>query len=369
MVRALPSPTSHTAVQALLWQWAVAFAVVTLIVFGTVGQNYIDITMRQNEQASFWKMITWPSVWWYGWAFLTPFFYQLARRFPLNKDTLSRNVTVLLVGCVVAFVLHVALQVGAMYLPRFQHIHPDFADALEHHTVTSLYLNIFVYWFIIGCAHAVGYYQQARERTLRTAQLESELTKAQLQALKMQIHPHFLFNTLHSISTLMYRDVPSADRMVTHLSDLLRTTLDRSQEQDIALHEEVRFLEQYLKIEKARLEERLTVTLDIAPDVMEARIPSFILQPLVENAVKHGIAPYSHAGVIQVRAWADGSNLHLSVADNGPGLSDDMSAWNNGVGLSNLQARLDTLYGSAYTLRLAHAKPQGLTVHVVLPLT
>lgn len=369
MVKPLSS-TTHSSFwrHDLLWQWVISFALVTLIVFGTVGQNYVQITMRRHEAASFWKMMLWPSVWWYGWAFIAPFFFQLARRYPLNSQTFSRNVTMLVVGCLAAFVVHVGLQVLAMYLPRFSHIHPDFADALEHHTLSSLYLNVFIYWFIVGCAHAFGYYQQARERTLRTAQLESELTKAQLHALKMQIHPHFLFNTLHSISTLMYRDVRSADRMVTHLSDLLRTTLDRSEEQDITLEEEVRFLEKYLRIEKARLGDRLTVDMDMETGVKEARVPSFVLQPLVENAVKHGIAPYSHPGTIDVRAWAEGGHLRLQVADNGPGMPEGVSVLGNGVGLSNLQARLTTLYGSAVDMQFSVAKPQGLVVDLSLPL-
>lgn len=354
--------------QALLWQWAVSFAVVTLIVLGTVGQDYVHITMRRQEDASFWKMIAWPSVWWYGWAFIAPFFFQLAQRYPLNSDTFSRNITVLVLGCVVAFLGHLSLQVASMYLPRFSYIHPDFVDAVEHHTYTSLYLNVFVYWFIVGCAHAFGYYQQARERTLRTAQLESELTKAQLNALKMQIHPHFLFNTLHSISTLMYRDVRSADRMVTHLSDLLRTTLDRSEEHDITLGEEVNFLEKYLRIEKARLGDRLTVQVDIDPAVQQARVPSFVLQPLVENAVKHGIAPYSHQGTIDVHAWAEGGHLCMRVADNGPGLPEGASVLGSGVGLSNLQARLTNLYGDAVVMQFSAAEPQGLVIDLVMPL-
>jgi LytS/YehU family sensor histidine kinase len=231
-----------------------------------------------------------------------------------------------------------------------------------------LYLNLLVYWIIVAVAHAVLFYQRYRRRELGAVQLESELARARLQALKTQLHPHFLFNTLHSISTLMYRDVGAADRMLARLSELLRLTLESSDAQEVSLHDEIGFLEKYLEIEKIRLGERLTVDFDIDPALDDVLVPNLVLQPIVENAVKHGIAPRSAPGRIAVRAWAEDGSLRLRVTDDGLGLPQPPARLVTGIGLSNVRARLERLYGEAHQVSMRAAEPSGLIVDLTLPL-
>lgn len=342
--------------------------IASLIVLGSAVQDYMDITVRRGEEVAFLKIARWPSVWWFGWVLLTPFVFEWAWRLRLSRKDWVRSLLVLLGGCVVAFVVHVAYQIAWMYTPTFSMIHPDLADALEFHTITSLYLNIFIYWCIIGCAHALRAYQDAQRRALRAAQLESELANARLDALKMQLHPHFLFNTLHGISTLMYRDVATADRMITRLSHLLRHTLDRSDAHEIPLREEIDFLEEYLAIEQLRFGDALQVHFDIGDDLDNVLVPSFVFQPLVENAIKHGIAPHGNAGTIRLGAHLNGDQVHLFVSDDGPGMAINDEAMSVGVGLSNLHDRLARLYDKAYSLDLKDAQPHGLIVELSFPL-
>lgn len=347
----------------------VALMIASLIVLGTAVQNYMEVMRRENTEAvSFLRMARWPAVWWSGWVLLTPLAYVWAQRFPLTRSAWQRSLLMLFVGCVLFFALDVAYQVAWMYTPAFSMIHPDLADAVEFHTITSLYLNIFIYWCIVGTAHALRIYQDTQRRALRAAQLESELANARLDALKMQLHPHFLFNTLHGISTLMYRDVATADRMITRLSQLLRRTLDRSDVHEVPLREEIDLLKEYLAIEQLRFGDQLQVHFDIQKGLDHALVPSFIFQPLVENAIKHGIVPHGNEGTIRVGADATNGQLHLSVADDGPGIDLNGATMSTGVGLSNLHDRLARLYGEAYTLDLNDADPNGLTVEITLPL-
>ena len=348
--------------------WGIAFAGATVLLLLISGQGFIFSTMRDGSGPPFWRRILWPSYFWYTWAVLAPLAFMLARRFPFAQAHWQKSLLVHLGGCAAFFVIHVAGQVAAMYLPAFNHIHPDFADALRFHVVTSIDTNILVYGLIVGVAHAFMYYQRYRQRELRAAQLESELARAKLQALKTQLHPHFLFNTLHSISTLMYRDVRAADQMLARLSELLRLTIESSDAQEVPLRDEIAFLEKYLHIEQIRLGDRLDARFEIDPALEDALVPNLVLQPLVENAVKHGIAPRSAPGRIEVRAWADNGSLHLRVADDGLGVPEDQTSVSTGIGLSNVRARLERLYGGAHRLALRPAQPTGLVVDVTLPL-
>ena len=348
--------------------WGIAFAAVTVFLLLVSGQGFIYDTMHDRSARSLVQRLRWPAVFWYSWALLAPFIFILARRFPFIGDRWRMSLLVHLGGCAVFYVIHVSLQVASMYTPPFDHIHPDFMDALRHHTAASIDTSILVYGLVVGIAHGYTYYQRYRQRELRAGQLESELARARLQALKTQLHPHFLFNTLHSISTLMYRDVPAADRMLSRLSDLLRLSLESSDAQEVPLHDEVAFATMYLEIEQIRLGDRLTVDFDIDPALDDVLVPNLILQPIVENAVKHGIAPRSAPGHIDMRAWADAEQLHLRVSDNGLGLPEPPARLITGIGLSNVQARLVRLYGDDHHLTLRPANPSGLIVEMTLPL-
>ena len=228
--------------------------------------------------------------------------------------------------------------------------------------------EMMTYAAIIAFSHAAGYFRQAQDRALRAAHLEARLAEAQLQALQRQLHPHFLFNTLNGISALMHRDVDAADRMLVQLSDLLRMALDRRSAQEVPLSDDLEFLAKYLEIEQARFGERLSVRYDFDPDTLDALVPNLLLQPLVENSVRHAIATLSEGGVIEVTSRRVGDTLELRVRDNGPGLSKERTpSTSGGLGLPNTRSRLEHLYGSAQHLQFSDTPGGGLTVTVVLP--
>jgi len=226
---------------------------------------------------------------------------------------------------------------------------------------------VLIYWALVGVCQAIDFYRKYRERALRASQLEARLAQAQLQLLKMQLHPHFLFNTLNAISALIHQDAEVADRMLARLGDLLRLTLQKEGVQEVSLREELEFLDAYLEIEQVRFGPRLTVARQIDPDVLEARVPYLILQPLVENAIRHGILCNGLRGRIEDRARRREDALRLEVSDNGPGLREGNGPLREGIGLANTRARLRQLYGDAHGFALGRAALGGLLVAIDLP--
>ena len=239
---------------------------------------------------------------------------------------------------------------------------------LTRFVVANFSEGIGIYLLIALTFYAYSYYSRYREGQLKTLQLEAQLSHAQLQALKMQLHPHFLFNTLNSISVLMSEDVVAARRMLTRMSELLRTSLENVGKHEVSLREELDFLENYLEIEQTRFEDRLAVRMKIEPGVLDARVPNLILQPLVENAIRHGIAPRAQHGLIEISAVREDGMVRLRVRDNGPGLgSIAPENLTPGIGLSNTQARLKQLYGAGHSFEIKDAAGGGLEVAIVIP--
>jgi LytS/YehU family sensor histidine kinase len=227
--------------------------------------------------------------------------------------------------------------------------------------------EMMMYWAIVGLSHALGYYRESQVRLLRASQLETRLVEAQLQSLQRQLQPHFLFNTLNTISALMHRDVEAADAMIARLSDLLRLSLETVGIQEVDLKQELDFLSKYLEIEQTRFRDRLTVVFDIQPDTFDALVPNLILQPMVENAIKHGIGPRAGPGLVQISTKKRDDGTWIEVRDNGIGLSRHARArFTNGVGLSNTRARLECLYGSQHRLDFAEGNG-GLSVQMLIP--
>jgi LytS/YehU family sensor histidine kinase len=225
-----------------------------------------------------------------------------------------------------------------------------------------------IYLPVVLVAQGVWYQKKFRERAVRAFELEAQLAKAHLQALKSQLQPHFLFNTLHSISALMLTDVQAADRMMTRLSDLLRMSLENNGVQETSLSRELEFVAGYLEIEKMRFEERLEVVLEITPDTLDARVPHLVLQPLVENAVRHGISRRSAAGEIRIGASHDDRSLYLWVTDNGPGLREFETRQSKaGLGLVTTRERLRTLYGSEQSVEIRNLPEGGVEACVRIP--
>jgi len=225
--------------------------------------------------------------------------------------------------------------------------------------------NIVIYGGVVFAWHALTYYRDLQQRRLESAEMSALLQQAQLQALRSQLNPHFLFNTLHSIAELVHENPRLAEQMLLRLSDLLRKALHSSGAQEIALSEELDFVKAYLEIEELRLGERLSVTWDIAPDALTARVPSLLLQPLIENAIQHGIAPSTRPGTLAIRARRQGDFFEVQVHDNGSGLTGNGSDRRKGIGLSNTCDRLQRLYGERQRFELIN--DQGLRVNVRLP--
>jgi LytS/YehU family sensor histidine kinase len=227
--------------------------------------------------------------------------------------------------------------------------------------------TLMTYSTILGVSYALAYYREAQSRAIKAATLETRLVEAQLKTLEAELHPHFLFNTLHAISTLVHSNPDAADRMISRLSDLLRITFDRSGAARIPLQEEIEFLEKYLDIEQTRFQDRLTVTFDIDPETLDAEVPRLILQPLVENAIKHGVSQRSGPGTIHIASGRVGEGLWLEVRDNGVGLTVGARAQlRDGIGLSNTRERLGCLYGDAQSLEFSDGT-DGLSVRIRMP--
>lgn len=299
---------------------------------------------------------------WYVFAALSIPVIHLARRFRFDAGNWGRSLAAHAAGSAVFSLAYMILRA---WIGEWQSA-ARFSDAFKPLLVKTWHFNLLIYWVIVAVTHAVDYYHKYQERELRASELEKRLAQAKLQALQMQLNPHFLFNTLHSISSLMHKDVEAADRMITRLGDLLRAALAGSGTQEVTLRQELEFLQRYLEIEQTRFGDRLSVKLDVAPDTLDARVPNLILQPLVENAIRHGIEPHARPGRIELRARREAGELALNVCDNGGGLRNGGQT-KEGVGLSNTRARLRGLYGDAHHFELCDGADGGLRVQVTIP--
>jgi two-component sensor histidine kinase len=221
-----------------------------------------------------------------------------------------------------------------------------------------------IYLAIVSVAHALYFYRRSKERERRSLELQASLARARLEALKMQLQPHFLFNAMNAIAALVHKDPEAADEMLAALSDFLRLVLATSGEQELPLQRELELVERYLAIEHARFGDRLSYQVDVPAELQPALVPAFLLQPLVENAVRHGLEPRPGAGSVSIRARRDNGHLHLEVADDGVGLPDQLPA-REGIGLVNTRARLRELYQGNAQMELRSG--QGVTVEITLP--
>lgn len=330
-------------------------------------QVYTGSMMQGRSYA--WTAILWYAmpVWW-AWVPITPLILWLGQRFRIERGNWRRGVLVHVPVSLLITFLHLTfyaywINVAAPYNARPAPILERTIDLANN---VWLHVDLLAYWLVLGGYFALDYYRKFQERKVRTSQLEAHLAESQLQALRMQLHPHFLFNTLNAISTLVLKkDTDNAVQMLTRLSDFLRTTLDESDEQEIPLEHELAFTEQYLAIEQCRFQDRLEVAWEIDPESRSAYVPSLILQPLVENAIRYGIAPQEETGHLILRTQRHNGQLRIQVQDNGPGLPQGKPR--NGIGLSNTRKRLEQLYGSAYQLLLDNRPEGGVGVTIDLP--
>jgi signal transduction histidine kinase len=338
----------------------------TVIGLSFASQFYLS-SLKAGRPVSWGQAITWSLGDWYVWALLSVPIIQLARRFRFDDVRWVRSVLIHLAASGVFSLVYMLVRAWlGQVQSRLSGVPVSFAEAFNPLVVKTIHFNLLIYWVIVSVSHAFAYYRQFQERAWRASELEKRLAQAKLQALQMQLNPHFLFNTLNAIASLMHKDVKAADRMITRLADLLRYALESTDAHEVPLRQELAFLERYLEIEKTRFGSRLAVRLEIQPEALEALVPNLILQPLVENAIRHGVEPRSKPGVIELRAYRDDGRLHLEVRDNGPGLPPEPPA-RAGIGLANTRARLEHLYGDAHDLTLRNADSGGVIVDVALP--
>lgn len=339
------------------YAWGLAFWSAVTVFFST--QRYFA---EGGGAVGFLESLRRSAPQWYVWGLLSPFVFL--------TDRWARRTTVSLRG---RLLWHVPLSLGfvSLYI-----VVRAFADDLlgnfeRNWSFAALapqyHWNLLIYAVIVGGLVAYDAHSEARARELEAAQLETKLARARLEALNAQLRPHFLFNTLNAISAFMEKDPKTARRMTAHLGDLLRQSLEQGDRHEIPLAEELSMIEDYLEIQKIRFEGRLSVKEDIAPETLRAAVPALILQPIVENAIEHGLVGKRAGGSIALEAARTDEGLRLTVADDGLGLAGQRESNGHGVGLSNTVERLTTLYGGASRLDVRSAEPAGVAVTLTLP--
>jgi two-component system, LytTR family, sensor kinase len=360
---------------SVLWRkpwvrWFLIWAIWTFIGIVFTLQGYF-MSYRTERPMPFSEAAYIQMTWAYLFALATPLVLLAAAKLPLERNNWVRNA---LLHVPISIVLSVILTALGRVLIWLRYGYPA-GRPLTFESITRFVVGNFsegigIYLLIALFSYAFRYYWQYREGQLRTLQLEAQLSQAQLEALKMQLHPHFLFNTLHSISALLRKDTEAARRMITRLGDFLRLTLENSGAQEVSLQQEMEFLRCYLEIERIRFQDRLVTRMDVAPQVLDAKVPNLILQPIVENAIRHGINPRSTPGIIEIQAKPHNGALRIQVRDNGPGLPAHRSSeilFRKGLGLRNTETRLERLYGAAHLFDLANDPEGGLVVTLEIP--
>lgn len=381
------------AIRQQLFVWAVVFGLWILLVFAFAGQLVITAD-REWPDALVMSLRDW-----LPWALLSPIIAWLSARFPLERKRLLVSVPVHLAACTTAVLsCYLLLRPGPIDRnpppgpgpqlrfrggrgagppfgpgmrpfdgqPPDQRVPPEerrrvFINGL----IMFARSHVPIYWIIVSVVHAMAYYRRSEERERKAVELEARLADAKLQALRMQLHPHFLFNTLNAISTLVHKDPNAADEMITNLSELLRATLDSS-EQEIPLRRELDFLNRYLEIQQVRFGDRLRVEREIDAAALDGLVPVLILQPLVENAVRHGIEPQAKDGVVQIQARRKNDRLLLAVRDSGNG-PKEYAKERQGIGLTNTRTRLKEVYGEEARLTLNSGADGGFAAELEIP--
>ena len=313
-----------------------------------------------------WPNLVFSSSEWLFLGALTPIVFILARRFPLRRDRIGGTIAVHVLGSLLLCVGWATLGVA---LGRLLNRYPwqgNFVRDYLSWISTSVPWSVAMYFTFLGCVYAFTYFAEAREREAQQARLAAQLAEARLGALRMQLNPHFLFNSLNAL-TVLVRDqrTHDASRMLELLGSVLRQVLHAHEQSEVPLAHELRFLEQYLAIEQVRFSDRMHVRWSVEEAARDALVPEFILQPLVENAVRHGIAKRSEPGTIEISASIDGPDLLLSVRDDGPGYAAEQGS---GVGLANIRARLETLFGQRARLDIGPDVRGGTVATIRLPL-
>jgi signal transduction histidine kinase len=335
----------------------------------SASQAYL-LSFAKEEPMTFAQAFVWRFVPWQLWALAAPAIVELGRRVPFSRRRI-----------VLPLVLHAAfygaLAIGYELLGyacgrlagQAPFVEYSARELLPPFLIKSAVFDLFVYAGLLVVDTTLGLKRRYRMAALERAQLEARLAEAQLHALKMQLHPHFLFNTMNTIATLIRKsDSPGALKTLSGLSDLLRHSLASVDKEFVSMREELDFLRRYLDIETTRFSDRLKVVVDVEERLLDARVPNLILQPLVENALKHGLAPKASGGQLEIAARAaDAGRLRIEVRDDGLGLAP--ARGHAGVGLTHVRERLAQLYPGQHTFALAPREPRGAIATVEIPLS
>ena len=336
----------------------------SILLAGLSSITTVINTTRVTGQSN-WREALFVASIWLVFTPLTWIPYKLAQRFPLRMENIVQNVVAHVSG---AILMCVIWGITGILLVRLITTRPPapFMRLFVNSLLANLTLCGFLYFTVLGCFHAFSYYREAREREAREALLSAQVSEARLSALRMQLNPHFLFNSLNAI-TVLVRDHKNqeASRMLELLGRVLRQVLQSEKRQEVTLEEELEFIERYLAIEQVRFSDRLKVIFKIEPVARGALVPTFILQPLVENAIRHGISQRTDDGLIEIEVALSDNDLLLAVKDNGPGYTPGVEA---GVGLANTHARLETLFGDHGHLEVSDLNGLGTVACIRLPL-
>jgi two-component system, LytTR family, sensor kinase len=350
-------------------RWLLVLGFWTLIVLAYSTRTEMRAGSYTWVPMSWYDSITLAATQWYPWGLLSIAIYWVNRKLPFRPNAMLRR---LLVHVPLSLVFGVAytylnfVVAGLMHAPT----ESSWVGATVFETLTRVTYRqgTFVYWAIVAICMALDYQSDLKDQEIRGAELERLLAEARLATLRTQLDPHFLFNALNSISAYVESAPRDARLMIEQLGDLLRLSLEQADEQEIPLERELAFVDRYIQLQLVRFADRLSVRVDVKPDVMAAAVPTFLLQPLVENAIRHGVANLTD-GVIQMSARRDGERLHVRVQDNGPGLPPGWTFDSHArIGLGNTRARLEQLYGKGhYTLDIDSAGGHGTRVAVTIP--
>jgi len=342
-------------------EWLIVFCVSTGIGLLFVFQNYVGMS-QEPTQYKWNDLLVGLLSYWYVWALLFPFIVWLARAYPLEAGPTARSLGRHVPAFIFVPVLHIAIY--ALFLHAVDGDEKPYLKTSIWLMKSGLFFRYLTYAFLLATSYSIDYYRNYRERELRTSRLEAKLAEAQLQSLKSQIHPHFLFNTLNAISSLMHKDVEAADEAISRLADLLRTTLEANGAQEVTLRQELDLLKQYIEIEKLRLGTRLIVVMNVEREALEAMVPNLLLQPIVENAIRYGVSAQSRTGTVTVAAGRADRTLEVRVSDDGPGLPEHFE---EGIGIGNTRARLRTLYGTNQSFAMTGGPSGGVCVTFRIP--
>lgn len=346
--------------------WGAGFAIATTIAAFNAGSEVVD-HLAENTGTPLWEPITWELSSGWSFALLLPFVVELTRRVPFSRERWIRALALHLPVMVAFSAAHVALMVAARKVVyRLIGRTYELGD-LRFELPYELLKDVVTYWIVIGMITGWDSWRRARRAELTTARLEVRLAEARLESLQHRLRPHFLFNALNTISATLHRDPAAADEMLAQLSDLLRASLGPGEEPEITLRRELELLEAYLSIMRTRFGDRLDVRLEVDRALLDQPIPPLVLQPLVENAIRHGVGARAGAGLVEVRIGAAEDRCVLEVRDDGPGTSDASRLLSGGLGLGGTAERLEALYGENQSLEAGNLDGGGFRVRIRIP--